>query len=515
MSDPVGEHGDTPNGAPPRRGRFRGALDAARRAHGWAWRVTGGAGDQDEDAPRVAPAWRSRLGLAGGVVDFLHWWWQAIMSDSLTRMAAALTYRTIFSLIPILVLGLVVLRMFRDTDELVRELMGRIVAYLGLENIVTPADPAAGPVAGPQRSSAADWVQDLAARVQQVNFQAISVVGVMVLAYAAIGLLVELERDFNQVYGVARGRSWVRRAQQYWFTITLGPIFLWASFWVEDQFRSNVTRVAERSGLGTQSMFVQALGFLATVVISWMMLLLIYISVPNTKVRLKPALLGALSAAVLWEISKRLFTAYLGFATTTVTLYGSLALIPLSLMWIYATWLVVLAGLSVTYALQHGVMPRGAASGAEAMRPLVISPTVALDIQTAVAEQFARGKVPSAAWLAHHTGIEERIVRRVLGRLVARGLLRRVGEPGRTEGYVLGRPADAIDAAEVLEVGFGLSAPSGGGSSSERALLDELRAAQLSRAQGVTLARLAGRSDPLPPATIPAHHEPVRRSPPA
>jgi membrane protein len=75
-------------------------------------------------------------------------------------MSAALTYRTIFSLIPLMVLGLVVLRMFANTEELIKGLVARIISFLGLGSIVAQNAAATGDSAGPMPSSAGDWVQE-------------------------------------------------------------------------------------------------------------------------------------------------------------------------------------------------------------------------------------------------------------------------------------------------------------------------------------------------------------------
>ncbi|MBC7835479.1 MAG: YihY family inner membrane protein [Phycisphaerales bacterium] len=430
-----------------------------------------------------------------GAWTFLTWWWEALSSEALTRMAAALTYRTIFSLIPLMVLGLVVLRMFANTEELVKSLVQRIVSFLGLGGIVAQGAAAGTETAGPQPSSAGDWVQDLVLKVTKIDFAAIGVVGLLALLYAGLGLLVELERSFNLVYNANRGRSWVRRAQQYWFTVSLGPLFLWASFWVERQFTTRVASLAEVGGLSisaeSSSVLLDGLGYAATVMITWVLLFLIYISVPNTRVRVRPALIGALTAAILWEISKRLFTAYIAYSTGTVTLYGSLALVPLSLMWLYATWLILLSGLAVSYAIQHDALPRiTGARGENADQALFVSPTVALDVATLVAAAFEKGKAASITGIMTTARLDERIVRSVLGRLTERDILRRISETGKPDAYTLARPAEKIAAAEVLEAGYELAPHHATGGAQERTLLENLRRAQVEHASTFTLAQL-------------------------
>ncbi|HWQ28598.1 MAG TPA: YhjD/YihY/BrkB family envelope integrity protein, partial [Dehalococcoidia bacterium] len=141
------------------------------------------------------------------------------------------------------------------------------------------------------------------------------------------------------------GRSWARRITQYWTLLTLGTILLFTTFYVGEKFKSWAADVGESTGLmGRGPVALAVIGYSVTVVISTLLLLLAYLTVPNTKVRWRPALVGAFVAAVLWEAGKWGFTQYLRYSAAYERIYGSIALIPLFLLWVYLTWLIVLLG---------------------------------------------------------------------------------------------------------------------------------------------------------------------------
>jgi membrane protein len=90
-------------------------------------------------------------------------------------------------------------------------------------------------------------------------------------------------------------------------------------------------------------------------------LFFLYFAVPNAKVRLRAALAGALVAATAWEIAKRLYTFGATHSFRYDAIYGSLGAIPLFLLWLYVSWIVVLFGARLAYALQYAVTTAKAA----------------------------------------------------------------------------------------------------------------------------------------------------------
>ena len=127
--------------------------------------------------------------------------------------------------------------------------------------------------------------------------------------------------------------------------------------------------------------FFAFLGDFGSLAGSFLALVLLYKLLPNTHVRWRPALAGALVAAVLWEASKWAFGLYVSRALPYLKLYGAIGLIPLFLFWLYLNWLIVLFGLEIAFTLQgmkgrvfERKDPRGALVSAD---PLWLLPLMA------------------------------------------------------------------------------------------------------------------------------------------
>lgn len=357
------------------------------------------------------------------------------------QMAAALTYRTVFSLVPTFVLGLVVLRMF-STEAQLAEQVERIMSFAGLDTLQIEQGAGAGEEDGAQTTSAADWIESLVQRIGGLNFAAIGAVGVLVLVYAGVSLLLEIERAFNAIYRAESCRPLVARISRSWTVLTLGPLGLLASFYVGEQFREMVASV------GGQTLVSMA-GVVATFSISWLLLLLAYTVVPSSRVRLRPALIGSFVAAALWEAGKLGFREYLGFATGYARFYGSLALIPIFLLWMYLTWLCVLFGIQLSQAIQT-LRPGRLLRRQDRAGPL--DPMLLVATLVEIARAFADGRPAQREHLADRLNTPEPILHGALDRMAALGFVARVmDEEGEFDGYALARPAETIRAREVVE----------------------------------------------------------------
>lgn len=492
-------------------------------------------------------AWMLR-GLPSGVANGIRPAFRFMRSSAaeaqrtrLPQMAAALSYRTIFGLIPVIVVGLVVLRAFvLKTDDQIANAVDQAMQYTGLSSIAIepvqapvemmgpfpdgqepPPAPAAtaqaGEIAGAPVGSGAgggsangeaghhrrqrparldQWITRLVTRVSKIDFGAIGVVGAVALLYSALSMLVEIERCFNQVFRVPVGRSWARRVTQYWTLLTLGTFGLVATFYVGQQLSAWMTaRFMETTGevLSTAkkagaSLRFDLIGAATSFPITALLFLLLYTVVPNTRVRLRPALGGALIGAVLFEVGKVGFAQYVKLSTGTAQLYGSIALIPLFMVWVYLMWCIVLFGLNVTYFLQYGRYK--ASARALELSPAFVDPSSIVSVMTRAAGDFEHGKVVTPSAIAGELRLPEGLVASMVDRLAGAGYLHRVAakEGEKTAHYVMARPAEKIDAGEVLKLGEDLGDPGAAGVVATNGVAQTLRAARMEAVRGKTIA---------------------------
>ena len=325
--------------------------------------------------------------------------------------------------------------------------------------------------------------------------------GINAFSYLAViaGLLM---MKLGPHVAVARGRGlqqmreglrYVRSTESILRPILL--VGLVATFGIQQQFGEFVRNwTGGDAGIGSGAITLQFVGFATQWLISAAVLLLLYTAVPNTKVRFLPAIYGALLAAATFEASKFGFAKYVEFSAGLKfsRLYGSLALIPLFLLWVYFSWLIVLFGVQLTYRIQHGVA-RTRAQPIMEMGPTLVEPTAALQVMSSIARAFASGRTLDAPAIARQTRLADPVVRLVLGTLCERGLLHRVDDHSTAHGappgeagecaYALARPPSTIRIGELLAVGFQLA-----GGDPEDPVLAKLRQAQVTAAADETLA---------------------------
>ncbi len=352
--------------------------------------------------------------------------------DRATLMAAAITYRTVFALVPVLIVSLVVLRFFIGT-EAISEGLDALLVQFGLADLSLGSEGAEG--AAP--TTVAAWLQSIVERAEGINFGAIGAVGGLLLIYAAVSMLIQIEQCFNVVYAAPAGRKIAARLTTYWTMLTLGPLGIIASLTLGRRLGNAMEPLG-----GFASRVVDAgLG----VGISWLILLVAYLLIPNTKVKLRPAAIGALVAALLWELAKQGFRSYLGFSTGYAALYGSLGLVPVFFLWVFVTWIIVLLGLEVSRSVQvlNDPLQANPSAGPPA------DPACALAMLVCAAGRFGQARPMTLTDAATAAGVAPRSSEKLLAKLVEGAYLHEV-EASRDETcYALARDPAKIEAAQV------------------------------------------------------------------
>jgi membrane protein len=324
---------------------------------------------------------------------------------------------------------------------------------------------------------------------ERVNVTAIGWVGVAVTIYAAIGLMVTVENCFNIIYRAPYGRTWTSRVPVYWFLLTLSPLVLVFSAYVDGRFQSLMRELQVRGWLSS------AVGLFWSIFAIWIVMFAVYALFPNTRVRLRPAMAGALVAAILLEVGKRTMGMYLQNALSLSQLYGSLGLIPLFMFWVYLMWLAVLFGLQVSSTLQHLHGRQLAELESRRCEAMFIEPAVITVLMKRVAARFAMGRETSVDDLAETTGLTPQVVERIVDPLAAGPWLHRVA--GRDGVVALSQPPERILIRELLEFAFGLAGRLNGGDSAST-LMRRLRQVQQELTEDMHLGTLL-QADVLPP----------------
>jgi membrane protein len=245
--------------------------------------------------------------------------------DSCPSVAASLSYTSLLAMVPMMAIGLAMFAAFPAfsgmRDQLIRAVLENTAPSLAImvEEHLQSFIRNAGETSG---------------------------AGILGLVVTAILLINTIQTAFDRIWGGGRGFK-LYRLPVYWLLITLGPLLFGVAFslsgWAFAMAQSaNVTGVsgAVRLLSAVMPFLLQAMGFA-----------LFYRLIPTKPVRIADAALGALVAALLFELLKRGFGVYLSFLGSYQTLYGALATLPIFLIWMYLGWLTVLFGAEVTAAL--------------------------------------------------------------------------------------------------------------------------------------------------------------------
>jgi membrane protein len=363
-----------------------------------------------------------------------------LRGNDAAQMAAALTYRTIFGLVPLLMVSMLAFRLFGDMDKAARHLQSAAYTFFNYEVDSTRPEAMAFKAALDER------LIDVMETVGGLSFEAIGAVGALLLIWAALGLLISFEDAANRIYRAPRGRGWLTRIGIYWTVLTLGPILLLVVLYAAEYW---LRRSEALPLLGPLLAFLGGFGSLAG---SLLVLSLLYKLLPNTLVRWRPALSGALVAAVLWAASKWAFGLYVSRALPYMKLYGAIGLIPLFLFWLYLNWLIVLFGLEIAFTLQAmkgRVFERPGGRGAL----LSADPQWLLPVMAAIARGFAAGRPVGRQALAEELDLRLEAVAELVSRLEAEGLVHQVAHRGTEDvGLSLALPPGAIPLARIADL---------------------------------------------------------------
>jgi membrane protein len=410
---------------------------------------------------------------------FAHYWLLVFKTFSRNRCplrATALAYTTLLALIPLLAVSFgIASSVLKEKDALAtKKLIGDLVDAVAPQlkllsnapadkaapdsvDLATPPPDAQPPGAthdqgpgGAEKFNAHDQlVNQIYALISHAQSATLGITGMAGLILVGILLLSTIEDTFNDIWGAPRRRSWFTRLVQYWTTISLGPIVV---FVIVAQVGSTFSPTARHLGgfaFSAQLMFLFVLISCAFA--------LFYKMIPNTQVNWGAALLGGLTGGSLWLLVN-LFNAFqLSRVVGMSKIYGTaLAVIPIFLVGLYFSWLIVLFGAQVAYALQNrqGYLQEKKAESVNQRG----CEYVALRLMTHLAHRFEKGAQPPTGFeIAAELGVPSRLVTRVLQPLVESHLVMEVAGANEVA-YAPARPLENItyhDILQTMRVGSG------------------------------------------------------------
>jgi membrane protein len=250
--------------------------------------------------------------------------------DGLKYRAMSLVYTSLLSLAPLLAVSFSILKAF------------------GVHN---QAQPLLLDFLNPLGKKAEEVTTNIITFVENIQVGVLGFVGFLMLFYTSVSLLEQIEDCFNHIWRVTKERSLYRRFSDYFSMILIGPVLLFSALGIT----ASMTSTAIVQGLITLEPF-GTLYYLIGLVLPYMLTVaaftFAYSFIPNTPVKLRPALAGGLIAGLIWKTTGILFALFMANSAQYSAIYSGFAVILLSMVWLYISWLILLLGGVIVFHLQ-------------------------------------------------------------------------------------------------------------------------------------------------------------------
>lgn len=297
--------------------------------------------------------------------------------------------------------------------------------------------------------------EDIALRivsfVDNIQVGVLGAVGMALLIYSVIALMHKIETAFNDIWHVSETRSLPQRVRDYLGVLFLGPLLLFLSVAMTATLR-NAGKAREwlEPLLGPELLDMLFSGVFGVVpyVLFGVAFAALYMFMPNTRVRLVPALVAGLITGVLWKVLGQVFGVFVTGSASYAAIYSAFAALILFMIWIYVGWLIVLAGAAICYYLQN---PSNQSLSRRDMR---LSPhlreRVALQVCAMIGAHFyEHQKGISMAQLAARLRVPSAVIDDIAGTLVAGGIVALTA--GRRSLYLPARPFDETTVQQMID----------------------------------------------------------------
>ncbi len=358
--------------------------------------------------------------------------------------AAALTYISVLSIVPVLAFTFSVVKGLGAYDKLVAEVI-RPALDQALPKVIDDTTGAAVESSTSLRAA----IERILEFVEQTDVSKLGLFGLAVLLWTVVKMLGSVEKSFNEIWGVKSSRSIVRKVTDYLAIVVITPIFLLTTSGVVGalQFPTAVT-ILEEFHLGP---LLDLSLRVAPLLVAWTAFTFLYLCLPNRRMQFSSALVGGIGGGTLWLVLQVLFLGLQIWTARFNQLYAAFAAFPIFLVWIYLSWVTVMFGAELASAHSRAPTYRGSAY----VGPIhqAFEEVLALRALTLVAESFLRGGRPwSVPSLSERMHLPETWIDDVVRKLVNAGLLAPLDRDAANgaPGFLPARSLDAIRVSDVL-----------------------------------------------------------------
>ena len=239
-------------------------------------------------------------------------------------------------------------------------------------------------------------------------------IGMVILMWTVINLLRNIEESFNWIWGIKTARNYIRKFTDYLTIMVIAPLLIILSSSLTIYITTYIISLTrEVQVLDYFSSYIFFLLRLTPYTIIWLVLILIYIIMPNTRVKLTSAVIAGIFAGTLYQLTQILYINFQVGVARYNTIYGSFAALPLFMIYLQISWLIILLGAEVAWAYQN-VEKYEFEKDSKSMSP-AFHRVLSLMIVQLLVKNFAKGELPfTANVISEKLKIPIRLVERIL-----------------------------------------------------------------------------------------------------
>ena len=346
---------------------------------------------------------------------------RGLMQHGTMVRSAALTYYTLVSIVPVVALVFAIVKGFGLADGLVQNLYSIFPQIPDIVDYVV------------------EFAQKTLARTQGGWVAAFSLAA---LFWSVVSVFSSIEDAFNNIWEVSSNRSLIRKYSDYIAIIVIAPLM-----WVVASSTSNYLHSWLNVG---DTFWVRFFSKIISMAMAWVMFSIIYIVLPNTKVRYPSAIKSGIIAGTVFIVFQWLYVSLQVWMTSYNAIYGSFAALPLFLIWVQASWSILLLGAELSFTFQNEKRFD------EERETMMISydsrRKVMIAIMVVVARAFREGKgAIDADQIRNELNLPARIMSNALHTLVSSSMLNQVHRPEQ-EYDVAYAPARDINSLRVYDI---------------------------------------------------------------
>ncbi len=339
----------------------------------------------------------------------------AVVSEFRQRLldtrAASLVYTTLLSLVPFLAVIFSVLKAF-GVHQQIEPILSQALQPLG--------------------EKGEEITSQVIGFVSSLKVGVLGAVGVAALFFVTYFLIDKVEEALNAIWQAKHSRPWARKFTDYLSVVFIGPVLVFTAF--------AMIASAQSHWLVQRLLTVEPLGYLVVwgtqlmpFVLLWGVFSFFYKFVPNTKVQLSSALVGGITAAILWQLAGWAFAAFVAGSARYSALYSSFAILILFLVWLYLGWVILLVGAQIAFFHQHPSAYQTQLLWRQGSH--VFRERLALDMLLHITRRYLAGKAPHRLMdVASDLKVPGAIVEEIAHEFIQAGILCRMVEPeGETQ----------------------------------------------------------------------------------